>query len=159
MAKNDYTKGNKEDLIDEIKQLRKRRKYGLAWEEKPEEVVEQRKTELPVLQEVKGKEILTDPSKPVNLLIEGDNYHALSALNYTHKGKVALISDFDAHSVDNLVDTVIKGKSKINVLVDMDLQKLYDFYLFTPIVALSEGLRRLFSPFSVPVLVCNAPNV
>jgi len=91
MAKKDYTKWSKEDLIDEIKQLRKRKKYGLVWEDKPEDVVEQCKTELPVLQEIKGKEISTDPNKPVNLLIEGDNYHALSVLNYTHKGKVDVI--------------------------------------------------------------------
>jgi len=29
--------------------------------------------------------------KPVNLLIEGDNYHALSVLNYTHQGKIDVI--------------------------------------------------------------------
>ena len=49
------------------------------------------KTELPVLDEVEDKEIKSDPDKPVNLLIEGDNYHALSVLNYTHKGKVDVI--------------------------------------------------------------------
>lgn len=27
----------------------------------------------------------------MNLLIEGDNYHALSVLNYTHKGKIDVI--------------------------------------------------------------------
>jgi len=46
---------------------------------------------LPVLKEVKGKEIKTDPSKPTNILIEGDNYHALSVLNYTHQGKIDVI--------------------------------------------------------------------
>ncbi|MEO0068842.1 MAG: hypothetical protein ABIK23_06940, partial [candidate division WOR-3 bacterium] len=60
------------------KELKKRKKYGLVWEEKPEEVVEMCKTKLPVLKEVKSREIITDPEKPVNLLIEGDNYHALS---------------------------------------------------------------------------------
>lgn len=91
MAKKDYTNWDRKDLIKEIEQLRKRKKYGLVWEEKPEDVVEQCKTELPVLEEVKNKEIITDPDKPVNLLIEGDNYHALSVLNYTHKGKVDVI--------------------------------------------------------------------
>jgi len=66
------------------KELKKRKKYGLVWEDKPEEVVEMCKEKLPVLKEVKDKEILTDKNKPVNLLIEGDNYHALSVLNYTH---------------------------------------------------------------------------
>ena len=83
MAKKDYTNWDRKELIKEIDQLRKRKKYGLVWEDKPENVVEQCKTELPVLEEVKGKEIKTDSDKPMNLLIEGDNYHALSVLNYT----------------------------------------------------------------------------
>ncbi len=73
------------------KELKKRKKYGLVWEEKPEEVVEMCKEKLPVLKEVKNKEIITDKDKPVNLLIEGDNYHALSVLNYTHAKKVDVI--------------------------------------------------------------------
>ncbi|MFC1633189.1 site-specific DNA-methyltransferase [Patescibacteria group bacterium] len=91
MAKKDYTNWDRQDLIKEIEQLRKRKKYGLVWEDKPENVVEQCKIELPVLEEVKSKEIISDPDKPVNLLIEGDNYHALSVLNYTHKGKIDVI--------------------------------------------------------------------
>lgn len=91
MAKKDYTNWDRKELIKEIDQLRKRKKYGLVWEDKPENVVEQCKTELPVLVEVKNKEIITDPDKPINLLIEGDNFHALSVLNYTHKGKIDII--------------------------------------------------------------------
>jgi len=49
------------------------------------------KKKLPVLKEVKSKEIITDKDKPANLLIEGDNYHALSVLNYTHAGKIDVI--------------------------------------------------------------------
>lgn len=86
-----YSEYSKQDLIKEIEQLRKRKKYGLVWEEKPEDVVEQCKKELPVLEGVKSNEIITDPYKPINLLIEGDNYHALSVMNYTHKGKIDVI--------------------------------------------------------------------
>jgi adenine-specific DNA-methyltransferase len=86
---------SQEKLLAEIerlkKELKKRKKYGLVWEEKPEEVVEMCKEKLPVLKEVKNKEIITDKDKPVNLLIEGDNYHALSVLNYTHAKKVDVI--------------------------------------------------------------------
>ena len=65
------TKGNKktekEKLLAEIErlknELRKRKKYGLVWEEKPEEVVEMCKEKLPVLKEVKNKEIITDKDK------------------------------------------------------------------------------------------------
>ena len=91
MAKNNYENWSKDDLIKEIGRLRKNKRYGLVWEDKPEDVVEQCKTELPVLDEVKNKEINSNPDAPVNLLIEGDNYHALSVLNYTHQGKVDVI--------------------------------------------------------------------
>jgi len=90
-----YQDSSKKKLIAEIerlkKELKKKKKYGLVWEEKPEEVVEMCKEKLPVLKEVKNKEIITDKDKPVNLLIEGDNYHALSVLNYTHAKKVDVI--------------------------------------------------------------------
>lgn len=33
----------------------------------------------------------SDESKPNNILIEGDNYHALYTLNLTHKRKVDII--------------------------------------------------------------------
>ncbi len=46
----------KEKLLVEIerlkKELKKRKKYGLVWEEKPEEVVEMCKNKLPILKEV-----------------------------------------------------------------------------------------------------------
>ncbi len=89
--KPDYDNWPKEQLIAEVERLRKRKKYGLVWEDKPEDVVEQCKTELPVLKEVKNKAIAKDKNGPVNILIEGDNYHALSVLNYTHKGKIDVI--------------------------------------------------------------------
>lgn len=85
---NEYTK---KELIEKIKQLKKRKKYGLVWEDKKEDVVEMCKKKLPILKEVKNKEIITDKNKPVNLLIEGDNYHALSVLNYTHAKKIDVI--------------------------------------------------------------------
>ncbi|MFH0807209.1 MAG: DNA methyltransferase, partial [Elusimicrobiota bacterium] len=89
--KNNYQNLSKEELIAKIQNLEKRKKYGLVWEDKPEEVVELCKEKLPVLKEVKSKEIITDKNKPVNLLIEGDNYHALSVLNYTHEKKIDVI--------------------------------------------------------------------
>ena len=86
-----YDDWSKEKLIDEIKRLRKRKKYGLVWEDKPEDVAELCKTKLPVLVDVKDKEISEGDGKPTNILIEGDNYHALSVLNYTHKGRIDVI--------------------------------------------------------------------
>jgi adenine-specific DNA-methyltransferase len=37
------------------------------------------------------REIKNDPNKPTNILIEGDNYHALSVLNYTHSKSIDVI--------------------------------------------------------------------
>jgi len=95
MTNNNYENLPKEELIKEIERLKKelknKKKSGLVWEEKPEEVVEMCKQKLPVLKEVEEKEIITDKEKPMNLLIEGDNYHALSVLNYTHAKKVDVI--------------------------------------------------------------------
>lgn len=85
MAKKDYHSCDKQSLIDEIASLKKRKKYGLVWENKPEDVVEQCKKNLPVLEEVKSLAIHTDSDQVTNLLIEGNNYHALSVLNYTHR--------------------------------------------------------------------------
>ncbi len=91
MAKEKFKDWSKQDLIKEIKKLKKRKKYGIVWEDKPEKVVLLCKEKLPVLKEVRNKEIKTDEKKPINILIEGDNYHALSVLNYTHRGKIDVI--------------------------------------------------------------------
>ncbi len=91
MPKTDYSQWDKEALINEIVVLKKRKKYGLVWEDKDEDVVTRCQSELPVLQEVKGLSINTAADRQINLLIEGDNYHALSVLNYTHAGKIDVI--------------------------------------------------------------------
>lgn len=90
-ARKSYEEYSHKELIREIEKLKKRKKYGIVWEEKPEQVALLCKEKLPVLTEEKKKEIETDKKKAVNILIEGDNYHALSVLNYTHKGKVDVI--------------------------------------------------------------------
>jgi adenine-specific DNA-methyltransferase len=91
MPKEKYSDWSKEELVREVKKLRKRKKYGIVWEDKPERVAELCKEKLPVLEEDKKKEIKPGKEPPQNILIEGDNYHALSVLNYTHKGKIDII--------------------------------------------------------------------
>ena len=93
MTKKDYSAWSKEELLKEINKLEKRRKYGLVWDEErvPEKVAERCKEELPVLEEDKSKLIITDIDKTFNVLIEGDNYHALSVLNYTHNENIDVI--------------------------------------------------------------------
>ncbi len=91
MTKKDYSTWSKEELVRELKKVEKIKKYGIVWEDKPEQVTLLCKEKLPVLAEDKSKEIVTDKEKPNHILIEGDNYHALSVLNYTHKGKIDVI--------------------------------------------------------------------
>jgi len=90
MAKSKYDNFTKEQLIDKIKLLEKQR-YGLVWEDKPEEIADQCERELPVLTEDKTKELVKDHSKPTNFIFEGDNYHTLYTLNFTHKRKIDTI--------------------------------------------------------------------
>ncbi|MCM1294195.1 MAG: site-specific DNA-methyltransferase [Muribaculaceae bacterium] len=71
--------------------LKECKKFGLVWEDKPEQVVIDCQTKLPVLSEVPAQSITTSADAPTNIIIEGDNYHALSVLNYTHAGKIDLI--------------------------------------------------------------------
>ena len=97
-----YDKYTHEELVDELETLKKK-KYGLVWDKKnsqevldafvnwenvPENFVPK---QFPVLKEEKNKEIETDKAKPVNLLIEGDNYHSLAVLNFTHQNKIDVI--------------------------------------------------------------------
>lgn len=98
---------NKQELISKIKSLQDisseekaylidlvntKKKYGLVWEEKPEDVEEQLRSMLPVFKEVKERAIISENiDAPNHILIEGDNLHALTALTYTHEGKVDVI--------------------------------------------------------------------
>ena len=121
---------NKTDLIQKLKQLQgltsdekaelinlinTNKKYGLVWEDKPEDVEEQLRKYLPVLKEVKKREILAinqpatknkvanelfpvqeveteiKPFTPNHILIEGDNLPTLTALTFTHEGKIDVI--------------------------------------------------------------------
>lgn len=72
--------------------LRKQKKYGLVWEDKPEDVEERLREKLPVLVEDTSKALIsTEADAPNHILIEGDNLEALTALTYTHEGKIDVI--------------------------------------------------------------------
>lgn len=75
-----------------IKLLRSQKKYGLVWEDKPEDAEQRMVNEQPVLVEVPERAILSDDAEaPNHILIEGDNLEALTALSYTHTGKIDVI--------------------------------------------------------------------
>ena len=72
--------------------LRKNKTYGLIWEDKPEDVEERLRDELPILTEVPERAIISeDKDAPNHILIEGDNLEALATLAYTHEGKIDVI--------------------------------------------------------------------
>ncbi len=103
-----YDNWSKDELVKEIKRI-KETTYGLVWhrdlpEEKidilinpdartPSEMFPNEMTgkPFPVLKEVKTKAIETDKNKPTNILIEGDNYHSLAVLNFTHENTIDFI--------------------------------------------------------------------
>ena len=93
MRQDDFSDWSKEDLVKEIKKQKKRKKYGIVWDEEKtkEKFDKDSENKLPILKEVKSKEIQTDENSPTNILIEGDNYHSLSVLNYTHAKRVDVI--------------------------------------------------------------------
>ena len=106
MAKPNYTNWNKEDLIKEVEALKKQKTFGLVWErDKTKEVFDyylnwdgtqnketfgEEEGKFPVLQEVKTKSIDNQDPK-YNIMIEGDNYHALAVLNFTHNKAIDVI--------------------------------------------------------------------
>lgn len=77
--------------IEKLKKSIKTQKYGLIWADVPEAFEDDVENKLPVLEEVPKLAIKSKDDKPTHILIEGDNYHALTCLNYTHKGKVDVI--------------------------------------------------------------------
>ncbi|SFD28209.1 site-specific DNA-methyltransferase [Algibacter pectinivorans] len=137
---------NKKDILNKIKSLEglnqderaylvnlvnTKKKYGLVWEDKPEDVEEQLRTKLPVLQEVKERAIINDAvtlsavegshnnnditsstssraesrgETPNHILIEGDNLHALTALTFTHENKIDLIYIDPPYNTGNKAD-------------------------------------------------------
>ena len=107
---------NKQDLISKIKKLdgvtqderaylinliNTKKKYGLVWEDKPEDVEEQLRDNLPVLKEVKEKAIINGEDNPNHILIEGDNLHALTALTFTHEGAIDVIYIDPPYNTEN----------------------------------------------------------
>lgn len=73
MQKKDFQNWSREKLLHEYKELSKRKKFGIVWEDKTEEVAEQCKTHLPVLKEEKKKVISSDKAGIDHVFIQGDN--------------------------------------------------------------------------------------
>lgn len=137
---------SREELIETIKTLRARKKYGLVWEDKPEQVAEDCKKKLPVVSEVVDRAINLAPGEPTHFIIEGDNYHALSVLNYTHAGKI------DAIYIDPPYNTGARDWKYNNDYVDSN-----DVYRHSKWLSMMEKrlklARHLLNPEN-SVLIC-----
>ncbi len=133
----DYSKYSKEELTAESIELKKRKKYGLVWDEErdPEKVVQDCKRQLPVLKEVKTKTIQNDSNKPTHLLIEGDNYHTLSVLNYTPQNALDVIY------IDPPFNTGSRSWKYNNAYVDRE-----DSYRHSKFISFMANRLRLTKP-------------
>ncbi len=83
-----------EDKSQLLQLINEEKRYGLVWEDKPEEAEQIMKEKLPIIEEVEQKRIINDTDQkkyPNHIIIEGDNLHALTTLCYTHEGKVDVI--------------------------------------------------------------------
>ena len=80
-----------EKQISFLNQQVKEVKFGLNWIDVPEAFDKESENKIPILEEVPELAISNNDGKPTHILIEGDNYHALTCLNYTHRGKVDVI--------------------------------------------------------------------
>lgn len=81
-----------EQKSDILQLISEQKKYGIVWEDSPEEVEENLRVNVPVLVEDKDKAIISNADDaPNHILIEGDNLEALTALTYTHEGKIDVI--------------------------------------------------------------------
>ena len=84
-----------EQLVNKIneleEELKKTKKYGLVWDKEhvPENVVLECEKKIPLLKRDDKKTIINNGEN--NILIEGDNYHALTALNFIAKESVDVI--------------------------------------------------------------------
>jgi len=101
------------ELKGEIKRLRKSN-LGLVFEDKTEDIITMCQSNVPVLKEIKSKRVISDGCSKNNILIEGDNYHALCVLNYTHKKGIDLIY------IDPPYNTGAKNWKYNNDYVDKD---------------------------------------
>ena len=74
--------------VDRLNAQLKEKRFGLTWIDVPEAFEQESENKIPVLEEIPELAIHNEDGKPTHILIEGDNYHALTCLNYTHGGKI-----------------------------------------------------------------------
>lgn len=91
MSKRDFSSWTKDELLAELQHTLSKKRFGLVWEDQPEEESSALANQIPVAKEVPSKKVLEAKEGKTNLLIEGDNLHSLSLLNYTHSEQIDVI--------------------------------------------------------------------
>lgn len=83
-----------EKEVERWKSQVKNVRYGLNWMDVPEAFDKDSEDKIPILEDVAEKSVDAEgplAGRPSHVIIEGDNYHALTCLNYTHRGKIDVI--------------------------------------------------------------------
>lgn len=78
-----------------------KKKYGLIWEEHEERVDKELETQIPTFEEIKDREIVSNPEDKFNFLLEGDNLHSLYLLEKTHTNKIDFIYIDPPYNTEN----------------------------------------------------------
>jgi adenine-specific DNA-methyltransferase len=91
LSKRDYSSWTKDELLAELQHNLSKKKFGLVWEDQPEDESSSLASQIPTAKEIASKKVLASPDSKTNLLIEGDNLHSLSLLNYTHNERIDAI--------------------------------------------------------------------
>ena len=65
--------------------------FGINFQDKREEATKILEDNYLTIKEVEDNEIISDPSLPINYIIEGDNFYSLNLLKFTHKRSFDLI--------------------------------------------------------------------
>lgn len=90
-AQNYQLSQQNERLAFQLKRAAEEGRFGLHWLDVPEDFGPEADNGLPILKEVKDYALHSPDGKPTHVLIEGENYHALQCLSYTHAGKIDVI--------------------------------------------------------------------
>ena len=65
--------------------------FGINFQDKPEEATKILEDNYLTIKEVEDNKIISDPSLPINYIIEGDNFYSLNLLKFTNKRSFDLI--------------------------------------------------------------------
>jgi len=111
----DFTTEQLIEILQHQDKMLKEIKYGLSWdkEKEKENVVRDCEKNLPILQSVLDKDIIVN-NHPENILIQGDNFHSLSVLNYTHENSIDMIY------IDPPYNTLSQGFIYNDKLIDVN---------------------------------------